>query len=113
MDVNQERMIERLFEALVSGDRPAARAVVEDAQAQGASPERITIDLFWPTYEIVQKLHRADKLSTLAHRLATRLLRVLVDQLAGAFTMQPANGRTVFAVCGPTDADELAAQMSV
>lgn len=111
--MSREILTERLFEALVSGDRPGARAIVEDAQRQGAEPERLVTELFWPVYEQVEKFHRADQLSDLAHHMATRLLRVLVDQASLDFTRKPDRGRTVFAVCGPTDADELAAQISV
>lgn len=112
MEVHTERMTERLFESLISGDRAAARSVLDDATNAGFTPERIVADLCWPTYELVEKLHRGDKLSTLAHHMATRLLRVLVDQTSAKFTRKPSNGRSVFAVCGPTDADELAAQMA-
>lgn len=110
--MHTERMVERLFEALISGDRPAARSVVEDATAGGFSPERVVGDLFWPTYEMIDRLHRGDKLSTLSHHMASRLLRVLVDQTSATFDIKPMNGRTIFAVCGPSDADELAAQMA-
>lgn len=106
-------LLERLFDALVSGERPAARAIVHEAAHAGLSPERIVTELFWPAYNRIEQFHREDKLDTLAHHLATRLLRVLADQAAHAFERRPAVGRTVFAVCGPTDADELAAQMAV
>ncbi|HVZ93445.1 MAG TPA: cobalamin-dependent protein [Phycisphaerales bacterium] len=111
--MNTELLSERLHEALINGDRPAARAVVADAARAGATPEQIVTDLFWPVYEDVQKLYRADKMTRLAHHFATRLLRVLVDQTAQSFTKRQSVGRNVFAICGPEDADELAAQMAV
>lgn len=111
--MNTEALLDRLFDALVNGDRPAARVVVHDASRAGATAEQIVTELFWPAYERIEKFHRADQMETLAHHLATRLLRVLVDQAALNFSRQPAQGRTVFAVCGPTDADELAGQMAV
>ncbi len=111
--MTNEIFMERLFEALITGDRPASRRVVEEATGRGATPEQIVSEIFWPTYEVIQKAHRDDRLSTLAHHLATRLLRVLVDQSAANFSVRPTNAKTIFAVCGPTDADELAAQMAV
>jgi len=111
--VNNEIFVERLFEALITGDRPGSRRVVDDAAGRGATPEQLVSEVFWPTYEIVQRAHREDRLTTLAHHLATRLLRVLVDQAAANFTAQQTNAKTIFAVCGPTDADELAAQMAI
>ncbi|TVQ59299.1 MAG: hypothetical protein EA379_11370 [Phycisphaerales bacterium] len=111
--VSREIMMERLFEALITGDRPAARAVVDEAIEQGTPPENIVSELFWPTYEVVERLHREDKLTRMCHHLATRLLRVLVDQTSARFTQGAHRNKTVFAVCGPTDADELSAQIAV
>ena len=110
--MNSEIIVERLFEALINGDRQWSRAIVEEVVQQGISAEELVTDVYWPTYEMVANLYRNDQLSTLAHHLATRLLRTLTDQAALAFDMQPSNGRSVFAVCGPTDADELAAEMA-
>lgn len=104
---------ERLFENLVNGDRPAARSLVEDTIRGGMPAEKLVGEVFWPTYELVSKLYRADQLSRLSHHMATRLLRVLVDQASIRFTRQAPVGRSVFAVCGPNDADELGAQMAV
>lgn len=111
--MSQDILIERLFDTLVSGDRHGARSIVEETVREGAPAELLVSDLFWPTYERIEKLHRADQLTTLSHHLATRLLRVLVDQAALRFTRQLDRGRTVFAVCGPNDADEMGAQMAV
>lgn len=111
--MNSEVIVERLFEALINGDRQWSRAIVEEVVQQGISAEELVTDVYWPTYEMVANLYRNDQLSTLAHHLATRLLRTLCDQAALAFDMQPSNGRNVFAVCGPNDADELAAEMAV
>jgi len=101
------------MESLINGDRDWARSIVDDTRAAGLTPEEIVSDLFWPTYSTITKLFRHDQLSTLAHHMATRLLRTLVDQTTREFTRQARNGRTVFSVCGPTDADELGAQMAV
>lgn len=111
--MNCEMLSERLFETLVNGDRPAARAIVDDTIRAGMPAEKLVGEVFWPTYELVSKLFRADQLSRLSHHMATRLLRVLVDQAVLRFSKQAQVGRSVFAVCGPNDADELAAQMAV
>lgn len=110
---SKDILIERLFEAVIAGDRPAARRIVEETLRQGSPPEQLVTDLYWPVYERVQKLHRADQLTTLANHMATRLLRMLVDQAAAGFARQLDRGRTVFACCGPSDSDELGAQMAI
>ncbi len=111
--MSQEILVERFFETLISGDRPAARSVIADTLAQGAEPEQLVTGLFWPTYEMIEKLYRSDQLSKLSHHLATRLLRVLVDQNASRLVPGAARGRSVLAMCGPRDSDELGAQMAI
>lgn len=110
---SMDALVEPLFHALVSGSRPESRSLVTEALNLGASPEEVVSGLFWPAYETIDRLYRADKLGTLSHHMATRLLRVHTDQMAARFTRRQANGRSIFAVCGPTDADELGAQMAV
>lgn len=111
--MRQELLVERFFETLISGDRPAAREVVQEALNAGNTPDQLITDLFWPTYELVDRLYRADQLTKLSHHLASRLLRVLVDQNASRLALRPRTGRTVLAFCGPRDSDELGAQMAV
>jgi methanogenic corrinoid protein MtbC1 len=111
--MNQELLVERFFETLISGHRPAAREVVRGALEGGAAPAQVVTDLFWPTYETVEKLFRADQLTRLSHHMATRLLRVLVDQNAALLRPGASRSRRIFATCGPRDADELGAQMAV
>lgn len=111
-EVSVESYSQRLFEALTNGDRPSARAIIDECFRDGVSAEQIVSELFWPTYEQIENLFREDKLTTLAHHMATRLLRSLCDQAAQRFSFKNPIGRSVFAVCGPTDADELAGQMA-
>ena len=112
-DAMSGRLCERLFESLIAGDRPAARTVVGEAVSRGLGHAELISEIFWPTYENLDKLFRTDRISTLAHHMATRLLRVLIDQAAARMVCSPTRGRRVLAVCGSTDADELAAQMAV
>jgi len=111
--VNTQLVTERLMVALVSGDREEAQSIILSTVDEGLSPQLLIAEVLWPAYETVEKLFRSDQMTTLAHHLATRLLRVLQDQAAIRLERQASIGRSVFAVCGPTDADELAAQMAV
>lgn len=106
-------LLERFFETLIAGDRPAARSIVASVAAQGLSPTDILSELFWPTYENMQRLHKRDQLGTLSHHLGSRLLRQLVDQNSANITLAPARNRTIFACCGPSDADDMGGQMAV
>lgn len=108
-----DALIDEIMRRLINGDRPGARAVINNAAERGVSPRELVCAILWPAYEKVEQLHRHDQLTTLAHRLATRLLRVLADQAAARYDVKPAAGRRVFAFCGPTDADELGAEMAM
>ncbi len=109
----QEILVERLFEALVNGDRGQARSIVEEAIAGGAGPALVLTNLFWPTHELIDRMHRADQLSRIGYHLSTRMLRVLIDQTAARLPRQVANGKTVFACCGTAEGEELGAQIAV
>ncbi len=109
----RESDIERFFEIITTGDRVAARMTVNRMQDDGVPPEDIVLELFWPTMEMVEKFYRNDQMTTLAHHYAVRLLRVLVDQAAARFRMEPLLGKRVLAFCGNHEPEELAAQMAV
>lgn len=114
--MSAEILTERLFEALIEGNRDAARRIIDDQRKAGANPEVVITDLCWPAYEMVERMHREDRLTTLAYNLATRMLRTVVDQASRellAWSGTPRNGRTVFACCGPSEGSELGAQMAV
>lgn len=111
--VNTEMLVERFFEALISGDRATARALADEAAARQVPAGTMLSEVYWPTYEMIERLFRSDQMTTLSHHLATRLLRVLCDQVSLRLTQAPRQNRRVFAVCGPTDADELAGQIAI
>lgn len=105
-------LLERFFTALISGDRAAARAVVDEALSADVPAERIISNLFWPTLEQVQNLHRNDQMAELAYNYATRLLRQLVDQMQMRLTQHNRNHQRVLLVSGNEQTEELAAQMA-
>ncbi|MEM9374100.1 MAG: cobalamin-dependent protein [Planctomycetota bacterium] len=114
--MSADLVTERLFEALIEGDRATARRVIDEQRKQGATPELVITDLCWPAYELLESLHREDRLTTLAYNLGTRMLRTIVDQCSRdllAWSGTARNGRTVFACCGPSEGSELGAQMAV
>lgn len=112
--MNAETLTLRLFEAIIDGDRRAARGIVHSQIEEGVSPETLYVDLLWPTHEMVERLFRSDQLSVMAHNMATRLLRVLVDQAATELiTGTGLPMRRVLAMCGANEQSELGAQMAV
>jgi len=111
-NVNEEIIVERLFQALVTGDRASARLIVNETLEAGVSTEELTLRVYWPALEMINQLFRADQLTTLAHHYATRLLRTLVDQAQADYEQRESRGRKVLMFCGHGEAEDLAAQLT-
>lgn len=102
---------ERFFNALISGHRADARAVIGELVETDCDAERIVTQLLWPMLEKIQQMRRADQLTNLAYHYATRLLRLLSDQMQLRLEQKPSRDRSVLVVTGTDESEELAAQM--
>lgn len=109
MDI--EITIERLFHALITGNRTEARQIMTETREAGMTAEDAAHGLFWPVLEMITQLYRADQLTTLAEHYATRLLRTLIDQAQAEYEQKSHRGRKVLMFSGHSEADELAGQL--
>jgi MerR family transcriptional regulator, light-induced transcriptional regulator len=105
--------VERFFETIIAGDRPGARELISLCLDRGITPQQLLTDLFWPTHQLVDRLQREGQLEALNHHMATRLLRVMVDQTSAQLVRQPSRNRSILAFCGESEGDELGAQIAV
>ncbi len=110
--MNEEITTERLFQALVTGDRRGAREIVNEVRGEGLTAEELTHRLYWPALEMINKLFRADQLATISHHYATRLLRTLVDQAQGEYAQRERRGRKIVMFCGRGEVEDLAGQLA-
>jgi methanogenic corrinoid protein MtbC1 len=110
--VNQELIVERLFQALISGDRAGARQIVSETRQQDITAEDLSHEVYWATLDMINTLFRNDQLTTLAHHYAVRILRTLIDQAQVEYAQNVRRKRTVCMFCGPSEADELAGQLT-
>lgn len=110
--MHRDVVLERFFNALISGNRPAARQVVDELLEADCSAQTILSRVFWPTLEQIQNLYRNDQLSNLAHNYATRLMRMLADQMQLRLIPTRNRDRKVLLVCGPDEPEELGAQIA-
>lgn len=112
--MNEELLVERLFQALISGDRATARTIVQetqDAKTGGLTPEELSHRVYWQSLEMLNTLFRSDQLTTLAHHYGVRLLRSLIDQAQASYTQKPRRNRRILMFSGTSEADELAGQI--
>ncbi len=112
MCMKRDALHEHFFNAAISGDRVTARQMIDQVLDTECSAEDILTQLVWPTVQRVEKLHRGDQISRLAHNYATRLLRSLCEQMQLRLPQHPRNGRRVLLSCGNEQAEELSAQIS-
>ncbi len=111
--VNQELIVERLFQALITGDRCAARQIVAETRAESnCSAADLAHEIYWPALEMINNLFRNDQLTTLAHHYSMRILRSLADQAQCEFAQGERRGRKVCMFSGHSEADELAGQLT-
>lgn len=112
MATRRNVLVERFFTTLISGDRVAARAIIDEALDADCPAEKILSHLFWPVLEQIQNLHRNDQLADLAYNYATRLLRQLVDQMQPRLEQADRRNIPVLVVSGNEQTEEVAAQMA-
>lgn len=108
---NFDRVNEQLLSLLVSGERRAARQLVDAVYSAGVEAETVSKEVFWPLLESISTLYRKDQLTTLSHHYASRLLRMLVDQAQARYTNQGLRGKRIAMFCGASETEELAGQM--
>lgn len=107
-----EMTVERLFQALICGDRGQCRQIIQETVAASrCTAEDLAHEVFWPVLEMINSLYRADQLTALAHHYSTRLLRALVDQAQAHYSQRARRNRKIVMFSGPSEADELAGQL--
>lgn len=109
--MRREAIIERFFNALISGGRAEPRRVVDELLEANCPAEKIISRLFWPTLEHIQNLYKHDQLSDIAHHYATRSLRMLVDQMQVRLETRERRNLKAMVICGPEESEEIGGQM--
>jgi methanogenic corrinoid protein MtbC1 len=110
--MNKEIYMQRYMEALLTGDRLVCREVIEDVlHNNNASIIGVYSDIIWPMMLEIDKLYRADKITSVQEPLATRINRTIVDQLQNKLPKQPPVEKKVIICSSAKEIGELGAQM--
>ncbi len=96
---------------LFAGRRCEAREVIMAAQDRGVPASKLLKNIIWKAMEQIEKLYRENQISTLAEHMATRINRMLADQLHALLARKPKNGKRIVICCGDGENEELGAQM--
>lgn len=100
------------LEHLFGGRRAEARELVFGAQDRGIPAARLLQKVIWPAMEQVEKLYRNDQIPLIREHMATRINRMLADQLHGFLRREPKSGQRMVVTCGDGEPEELGAQIT-
>ena len=105
-------IFKQYLEYLFAGQRGLAREWIFDAHDRGFGAHRLLAQIIWPAMEQVDKLHREDRISRVTEHLATRINRMIADQLQQVLNHKPKDGRRLVVLCGDGQVSELGAQIA-
>ena len=107
----KEEALGRYLDGLLKGDRKACRRAVEQTLQSGVPANSVYLHLIWPVMAEIERLLRADKITSVEEHLATRINRTIVDQLQNKLPRRPAKHKKVAVCCAKAEIQELGAQM--
>jgi len=105
-------LFKQYLEHLFAGRRAEAREVIFAAQDRGISASSLLKGVIWPAMEQAEKLYRENHISRVVEHMATRINRMIADQLQGYMARRPKNGRRIIVTCGDGQIEELGAQIT-
>ena len=105
-------VFKQYLEHLFGGKRCEARELVFSALDRGISASKLLKMVIWPAMEQVEKLYRENHITRIMDHMATRINRLIADQLQGFLAREPKSGRRMVVTCGDGEVEELGAQIT-
>jgi methanogenic corrinoid protein MtbC1 len=100
------------LEHLFAGKRCEARELVFAAHDRGIGADKLLKQVIWPAMVQVEKLYRENHISRIMEHMATRINRMLADQLQAFLNRTPKTGQRLLMTCGDGEVEELGAQIT-
>ncbi len=100
------------LEHLFGGKRCEARELIYNAHDRGIGAEKLLKSIIWPAMEQVEKLYREHHISRIVEQMATRINRMIADQIAALLARKPKTGQRMVICCGEGEIEELGAQIT-
>lgn len=105
-------LFKQYLEHLFRGRRAEARRLLLDAQDRGMQASQLLTSIVWPAMEQVAELYRYNHISRIVEQMATRINRLVADQLQGLLATQPKTGKRMVVLSGEGMCEELSAQIT-
>lgn len=106
-----EPLLTRYMQPLLAGRRRECQALIREALDLGATPERLILDVVWPSMAQLERLFRDDRVNIAAENIASRINRVIADQMQSRLAQAPRRDKRALVVCACGESQELGAQM--
>ena len=105
-------VFKQYLEHLFAGKRCEARELVMAAQDRGVAARELILNVVWPAMEQVARLFSDAQIDRITEHMATRINRMVADQLQACMARKPKSGKRMVVVCGEGESEELGAQMT-
>ncbi|MCK4624428.1 MAG: cobalamin-dependent protein, partial [Phycisphaerae bacterium] len=99
------------MEHLLSGKRCEAREMIEATLDRGICGRKLIQFVIWPAMVQIERLYDEGKINRLLEHIATRINRMIADQIQSHLARGPKNGMRLLVTCGDGEQEELGAQM--
>ena len=109
--VDFEAIISRYMDKLLQGDRLGCRQILGEALQTGTPANVIYTELFWPVMTMIDALYRNHRIDRITEHMATRINRILVDQLQSKLPRRESRHLSMIVACASDEPEELGAQM--
>jgi len=110
--MSMPELFKQYLEHLFAGKRCQARELILAAQDRGIPACKLLKMIIWPAMEQVDSLFRRNHINLIMEHVATRINRMVADQLQGMLARAPKSGRRMVIVCGEGEGEELGAQIT-
>ncbi len=107
----KEEIVERYLDSLLRGDRKNSRLVIEETMQSGTPTNIVYMEVIWPAMVEIDRLLRAERITTAQEHLATRINRTIVDQLQNKLPRRQARNKKIAVCCAPDELQELGGQI--
>ena len=110
--MSMPELFKQYLEHLFAGKRCQARELIFAAQDRGIPACKLLKMIIWPAMEQVDSLFRRNHINLIIEHMATRINRMIADQLQGMLARAPKSGQRMVIVCGDGEGEELGAQIT-
>jgi methanogenic corrinoid protein MtbC1 len=105
------QVLERYLSGLLEGDRSYCRTIIEETLQSGIPANQVYMDVIWPIMNEIDRLYRRDIISSAQESFATRINRMIVDQLQNKLPRKPQVAKRIVVCSAASEQGELGAQM--